>query len=136
MPEPRPQRRRSTHAVLSDVPGLERWWQTTPAPLPAAIPPRQKEVRFHSGDPFERFTFVRYAIIALSIIAPAIILTTSKMSSGVVHYDWSADPMQEAQRALQSGQQDTALASLKIEAERSPQNPEILRALATLAADL
>ena len=136
MSEPRPQRRRSTHAVLSNVPGLDRWWQTASAPVPAAAVPRQKEVRFHSGDPFERFTFVRYAIIALSIIAPAIILTTSKMSSGVVGYDWSAAPMQEVQRALQSGQQDTALNSLKAEAERSPQNPEILRALATLAADL
>jgi len=136
VPETRPQRRRSTHAVLSNVPGPNRWWQTSPAAVPAAASPRQKDLRFYSGDPFERFAFVRYAIIALSIIAPAIILTTSKMSSGVVRHDWSADPMQEVRRSLQSGQQDTALASLKAEAKRSPQNPEILRALATLAADL
>jgi len=37
---------------------------------------------------------------------------------------------------MQSGQQHTALASLKVEAERSPQNPDILRALAALAADV
>ena len=136
MPEPRPKRRRSTHAVLSNVPGLERWWQTTPARVPAAVTSRQKEIRFHSGDPFERFTFLRYVIIALSIIAPAIILKTSKITSGSVCYDWSADPMREVRRSVRCGQQDTALTSLKAEAERSPQNPEILRALATLAADL
>ena len=44
--------------------------------------------------------------------------------------------MREVQRALQSGQQQAALVSLKAEAEHSPQNPEILRALAALAADL
>ena len=136
MSEPRPRRRRSTHAVLSNVPGLHRWWQPSPAPVLPAIPARPRQLRRHDGDPFECFAFGRYAIIALSIIAPAIILTTSKTSSGIVRFDWSTAPMQEVQRALRSGHQDTAFASLKAEAERSPQNPEILRALATLAADL
>lgn len=133
MPEARPKRKRSTHAVLSNVPGLHRWWQPAPAASAAA---RHKQLRFHSGDPFERFAFVRYAIVAISIITPAIILTTSNFKPGQVRHDWSADPMQGVKRALQNGQQRTALASLKAEAARSPQNPEILRALATLAADL
>lgn len=136
MPEPRPQRSRSTHAVLSHVPGLERWWLPPPAPISAAPSPRHKELRFQSGDPFERFAFMRYAIIALSILTPAIILTTANFTPGLVRHDWSADPMEEVRRSLQSGQQHTALASLKAEAERSPQNPDILRALATLAADI
>ena len=135
MPDTRPRRRRSTHAVLSNVPGLDRWWQPATPPVPA-VAPRHKEVHFHDGDPLERFHFVRYAIIALSIIAPAIILTTSRFNHGIVRHDWSANPMQEVRRSLQCGQQQSALASLKAEAERSPQNPEILRALASLAADL
>ncbi len=134
MPEPRPQRRRSTHAVLSNVPGLDRWWEPALAPVSAAT--RHKELRFHNGDPFERFAFMRYAIIALSIITPTIILKTSKFTPRTVSHDWSSNPMQEVQRSLKSGQQHIALASLKAEAARSPQNPEILRALATLAADL
>ncbi len=131
MSEARRQRKRSTHAVLSNVPGLLRWWH---APVVSSL--RQKELRFHSGDPFERFAFVRYAIIAISIITPAIILKTGNFKPGAVRHDWSANPMQEVQRSMQSGQQRTAFASLKAEAARAPQNPEILRALATLAADL
>lgn len=130
MSEARPRRKRSTHAVLSNSPGLLRWWHA-----PVASSPRQKELRFHSGDPFERFAMVRYAIIAISIITPAIILKTANFKPGAVRHDWSANPMQEVQRSMHSGQQRTAFASLKAEAARSPQNPEILRALATLAAD-
>ncbi len=136
VPDRRPQRSRTTHAVLSDVPGLERWWQPAPAPVPAAASPRNNELRFRSGDPFERFAFVRYAIIALSIVTPAFILMTANFTPGLARHDWSADPMQEVRRSLQSGQQHTALISLKAEAERSPQNEDILRALATLAADI
>ncbi|WP_395744446.1 hypothetical protein [Prosthecobacter sp.] len=122
--------------MLSHVTSLDRWWQPAALPDPTAAI-RQKELRFRNGDPFERFALVRYAIIALSIITPAIILKTARFAPrGGVHHDWSADPMQEVQRSLQSGQQHTALASLKAEAERSPDNPEILRALATLAADI
>ncbi|MGV3660983.1 MAG: hypothetical protein ACO1TE_12415 [Prosthecobacter sp.] len=132
MLEPRARRRRSTHPVLSDVPCLQRWWHAPVAPTP-----RRKELRFHSGDPMERFAFVRYLIIAASIIAPACILATAKLpSSSAVHHDWSANPMQEVQRCLHSGEQRAALASLKAEAERSPTDPAILRALATLAAEV
>jgi hypothetical protein len=135
MPDRRPVRSRSTHAVLSDIPDHHRWWENQPAPCIIPTGTRQKHLRFHSGNPFDRFATLRYIIVAVSIIAPAIILTTSDFTPNDVHHDWSANPMQEVQRSLQSGQQRTALASLKAEAERTPQNPEILRALAALAAE-
>lgn len=136
MSERRIQRSRSTHAVLSHVPGLHRWWQEQPS---AAVPEssiRQKHLRFHSGDPFDRFAILRYVTVGLSILVPVFIITTAKFSARAIHHDWSANPMQEVQRSLQSGQHRTALASLKAEAERSPQNPDILRALAALAAEV
>lgn len=117
--------------MVSDVPRLQRWWHAPVLPAP-----RHKQVRFRSGDLSERFAVLRYAIIALSLIAPAVILTTANFTPHAVHHDWSANPMQEVRRSVESGQQLSALVSLKAEAERSPQDPQLLRALATLAEDL
>jgi len=129
-------RSRRTYAVISDTPSLTRWWQESLTPQPPTPHSRQKHLRFRSGDPFDRFTALRYVIIAISIIAPAIILLTSDFTPNAIHHDWTADPMQEVQRSLQSGQQRTALTSLKAESERDPKNPAILRALAALAAEI
>ncbi len=69
----RPARRRSTHPVLSDLPGRERWW-LDPSTASATSSSRQKRLHFRSGDPFDRFVFVRYLSIAFSLIVPLIVL--------------------------------------------------------------
>lgn len=131
----RPARRRSTHPVLSDLPGRERWW-LDPSTASATSSSRQKRLHFRSGDPFDRFVFVRYLSIAFSLIVPLIVLKATVFRPTGVSYDWSANPMQEVQRTLHSGQQFSAFQSLKAAVERSPGKPELLRALAALASEV
>lgn len=123
----RPRRSRSTYPVLADLPGRERWWlEGSSRPQPRV---RQKSLRFHSGDPFDRFTFLRYLCIALSLILPAIILTRAKL--------WvrTPDPNLQVGRPLSASEQDIAnFYQLKAQLEKQPHDPETLRSFAAVAS--
>lgn len=134
MPKAPTSRRRRTEAVLSELEGHQPWWNEDAAP--SRRPARSRSLRFRSGDPFDRYAVLRYLVIALSIIAPAVILLTSDFTPGAVHHDWKADPMAEVRRCIVQGHTGSpTLASLKAEIEADPQNATLLRALAALAAD-
>ena len=91
-------RSRRTDAVLSDSEAFQPWWRDDAlSPMRCSRP---KSLRFRSGDPFDRFAALRYLIIAISIITPAVILLTSDFTPGAVHHDWKADPMAEVRRSL------------------------------------
>lgn len=126
-------RSRRTNAVLSDSEAFQPWWRDDAlSPMRCSRP---KSLRFRSGDPFDRFAALRYLIIAISIITPAVILLTSDFTPGALHHDWKADPMAEVRRSLLEGQSRSALASLKATIDASPGDAKLLRALAALAAD-
>ncbi len=132
-PSRRQARRRRTDAVLSDSEAFQPWWRDDAlSPLRCSRP---KSLRFRSGDPFDRFAALRYLVVAVSIITPAVILLTSDFTPGAVHHDWRADPMAEVRRSLLEGQSRSALTSLKAAIDASPGDAKLLRALATLAAD-
>lgn len=126
-------RRRRTHAVLSESDSFQPWWRDDAlSPMRCARP---KYLRFRSGDPFDRFAALRYLVIAISIITPAVILLTSDFTPGLVHHEWKADPMAEVRRCLVEGHSRTGIASLKAAINASPGDAKLLRALAALAAD-
>ena len=130
---PKAARRRCTDAVLSDSKAFQPWWRDDAfSPIRCSRP---KSLRFHIGDPFNRFAALCYLIIAISIISPAVILIASDFMPGAVHHDWKTDPMGEVRRSLLEGQRRSALASLKAAIDASPGGAKLLRALAALAAD-
>jgi len=123
-------RLRSTHPVLSDVADADRWWAPeSPAP---AVP--MKQVRFKSMDPFERFWWIRYVVVVLSLATPALILVRIHQSKIVRQiYDWNTDPVAQAQRCLDAGRAVDAVAPLKFACSRTPDSPTLIRALAAVS---
>jgi len=130
---PKSSRRRRTDAVLSESENFQPWWRDDALSPMRCI--RPKHIRFRSGDPFDRFAALRYLVIAISVITPAVILLTSDFTPGLVHHEWKADPMAEVRRCLVEGHSRSGIVSLKAEIEATPGDAKLLRALAALAAD-
>ena len=133
---PRRARSNSTHPVLSDVQNAGRWWagheddHGTP-PMPA------KTLRFKSMDPFERFRWIRYVVVVLSIATPTLMLIRIHQSKIVQRiYDWNSDPVAQARRCMAAGRASEALAPLQFACARSPGSPDLMRALAAVGMEV
>jgi hypothetical protein len=93
-----------------------------------------KQVRFKSMDPFERFWWIRYVVVVLSLATPALILVRIHQSKIVRQiYDWNTDPVAQAQRCLDAGRAVDAVAPLKFACSRTPDSPTLIRALAAVS---
>ena len=131
---PRRQRKHSTHAVLSDIADADRWWADTAQTPPAAQ--SAKVVRFRRMDPFERFWWVRYVVVTLSIMVPTLLVIKLNESKILRRfYDWKTDPVAQAWRCLESGRATEALAPLQFACEKKPNNPDLIRALAAVSME-
>jgi hypothetical protein len=134
LPVARPRRSRSTSAIRADLPGRNRWWLENEAPRPK-LRSRQKRLEFQSGDPFDRFVVVRYLLVALSLIVPAVIITRAKLISD---RQTSASEYSSALPSSYSAsdlQRLTEFNKLRAQMGSEPDNVQVLRAFAQAAAD-
>ncbi|MCB1208362.1 MAG: hypothetical protein KDK97_03490 [Verrucomicrobiales bacterium] len=128
----RRRRSRRTQPILSNRAGGDRWWQAEPLGTMAV----RKTLRFRDADPFERIWWLRSFVVAMSLTTPVLLvlgLYHSQIRSRLM--DWTASPVEQAQHYLERGRTTDALAALQQACDRSPNNPELLRALATLGAE-
>lgn len=128
----RPLRRRSTHAVLSDIEMLERWWAPQQSPAPVELR-RRHSLQFRSGDPLERFRWARYGLAALSLIIPGILLYRMEPVQTYLH-KLRFDPKLVAARCFAQGKPEEAVAPLRMALLSSPNDLTLLRQLARAAA--
>lgn len=134
-PASRPARRHRTHAVLSDVTDSGRWWAESTAIKVTPVP--SSRVRFRNMDPFERYHWMRYVVVGLSIVAPLIIVAQGLRNQG--HrpiMDWETSPLAEARRCVETGRAREALPSLRVACQGAPEKPDLLRALATVGFEV
>ncbi|MBL9142337.1 MAG: hypothetical protein JNM99_01535 [Verrucomicrobiaceae bacterium] len=127
-------RRHRTHAVLSDLADSGRWWDESTAVKVKSLSSAQ--VRFRNMDPFERFHWMRYIVVGLSIVSPLVILVHGVRSQNhrpVI--DWETSPLVEARRCVEDGRAREALPSLRAAVNLSPDKPDLIRALATVGAE-
>lgn len=127
-------RRHRTHAVLSDVVDSGRWWDESTAVKVKAVTPAR--VRFRNMDPFERFHWMRYVVVGLSIVSPLVILVHG-MRNQVRRplIDWETSPLVEARRCVEDGRAREALPSLRAAVHLSPDKPDLIRALAAVGVE-
>lgn len=130
----RPKRRRCTSTLRTHLRDQNRWWLENQAPK-LKTKNRQKRLHFKSGDPFDRFIVIRYLLVALSLIVPAVIITRAK----IMHDNHAA--ANELTEALPNfyGQGDlqrlAEFNKLQAQLAREPSNVQSLRAFATVAAE-
>jgi hypothetical protein len=130
----RPMRKRSTHAVLSDIDIVERWWapqqESAQEPVPEAIRiqsvPRRHSMQFRSGDPLERLRVARYALVAVSLIVP-LLLVYRLAGAQTLLRGWLYNPKVAANTSIAQGHPDDAIAPLRRAIEASPNDVELLR---------
>ncbi|MCX6858296.1 MAG: hypothetical protein NTV80_25740, partial [Verrucomicrobia bacterium] len=130
----RPKRSRCTSPIRADLPGRNRWWLENQAPKLKART-RQKRLHFKSGDPFDRFIVVRYLLVALSLLVPAVIITRAKFindSRTAANELNAALPGSHTQSDLQRLSQ---FSKLQAQLDREPNNAGLLRTFASAAAD-
>ena len=140
-PVVRPKRKRCTHAVLSDLEMIERWWapQKQPQAVVAGCIPqgqsarRFREMRFLSGDPLDRLQWARHAVICLSLIIPVMLVGRLDGPRALLR-QLRSDPKQSAAESLAQGHPEQAIMPLRAALEASPDNPVLLRQLAQAVA--
>lgn len=87
-------------------------------------------------DPFERFHWMRYVVVGLSIVSPLVIWVCGmRNQSHRLVLDWETSPLAEAQRCVEAGRAREALPSLMAAVHRSPQKPDLIRALAKVGVE-
>lgn len=130
----RPKRSRCTSPIRADLPDRNRWWLEPQAAQPKTRS-RQRRLHFKSGDPFDRFVVVRYILVVLSLIVPTIIITRAKLLTD------NRTTANELVATLPSShspsdlQRLTDFTNLKAKLAREPNDVQLLRTFASLAAE-
>lgn len=130
----RPKRSRCTSTLRAELTGRNRWWLENQTPK-LKTKSRQKRLHFRSGDPFDRFVVIRYLLVVLSLVVPAVILTRAK----IIHDDRTAANELSASLSSSHNQSDlqrlTEFSKLQAQLAREPNNAQTLRTFAIAAAD-
>jgi thioredoxin-like negative regulator of GroEL len=96
----------------------------------------KKTLRFKRMDPFDRYWWVSYVVVVLSISVPTLMLIKLNQSKIARRfYEWKADPVAQAHRCLESGRATEALAPLQFACANKPDSPELIRALAAVGME-